>query len=74
MKTVEQHVILAGLTEYGYMGIDDGTKIRLFLDGITAPELEVVKTRILYDAGLRMDFEGCTVLLTCRPAPSYSYH
>jgi hypothetical protein len=46
MKTVEQHVILEGLTEYGYKGIDDGNKIRLFLDGITAPELEVVKTRI----------------------------
>ena len=74
---VEQHVILAGLTEYGYMGIDDGTKIRLFLDGITAPELEVVKTRILSDAGLRKDLEGCTILFkdfTCRPTPSYSYH
>ena len=59
------------------MGIDVGTTIRLFLDGIMAPELEVVKTRFLSDAGLRMDFEGCTVLFkdfTCRPAPSYSYH
>ena len=46
MKMVEQHVTLAGLTEYGYMGIDVGTTIRLFLDGIAAPELEVVKTRI----------------------------
>jgi hypothetical protein len=61
-KTVEQHGILEGLTEYGYQGIDDGTKVRLFLEGITAPELEVVKTRILSDAGLRMDFEGCSVL------------
>ena len=61
-KMVEQHVILEGLTEYGYKGIDNGTKVRLFLDGITAPELEVVKTHILSDAGLRMDFEGCTVL------------
>ena len=59
---VEQHVILAGLTEYGYMGIDDGTKIRLFLDGIMAPELEVIKTRILSDASLRKDLKGCTVL------------
>ena len=25
-KTMEQHVILEGLTEYGYQGIDDGTK------------------------------------------------
>ena len=61
-KMVEQHVILEGLTEYGYKGIDDGTKVRLFLDGIAAPELEVVKTRILSDASLRTDFEGCTVL------------
>jgi hypothetical protein len=61
-KTVEQHGILEGLTEYGYQGIDDGTKVHLFLEGITAPELEVIKTRILSDAGLRMDFEGCSVL------------
>ena len=61
-KTVEQHGILEGLTEYGYQGIDDGTKVHLFLEGIMAPELEVIKTRILSDAGLCMDFEGCSVL------------
>ena len=62
MKTVEQHVILEGLTEYGYQGIDDGTKVCLFLEGIMAPELEVVKTHILSDASLRMDFKACSVL------------
>ena len=61
-KMVEQHVILEGLKEYGYQGIDDGTKVRLFLEGITAPELEVVKTRILSDAALSMDFEACSIL------------
>ena len=61
-KTVEQHVILEGLREYGYQGIDDGTKVRLFLEGITAPDLEVVKTRILLDATLSMDFEACSIL------------
>ena len=61
-KMVEQHVILEGLTEYGYKGINEGTKVCLFLDGIVAPELEVIKTRILSDASLCMDFEGCTVL------------
>ena len=39
MKTVEQHVILEGLTEYGYQGINDGTKVCLFLEGIMAPKL-----------------------------------
>ena len=61
-KTAEQHGILEALTEYGYQGINDGTKVHLFLEGIMAPELEVVKTRILSDASLRMDFEGCSVL------------
>ena len=61
-KTVEQHVILEGLMEYGYQGIDDGTKVRLFLEGISAPDLEVVKTRILSDAALSKDFEACSIL------------
>ena len=42
-KTVEQHVILEGLREYDYQGIDDGTKVCLFLESITALELEVIK-------------------------------
>ena len=62
IKTVEQHVILEGLTKYGYQGINDGTKVHLFLEGIMAPELEVVKTCILSDAALCMDFEACSVL------------
>ena len=48
--------------EYGYQGIDDGTKVRLFLEGISAPDLEVVKTRILSDAALSKDFEACSIL------------
>ena len=62
MKMVEQHVILEALTEYGYKGINYGTKVHLFLEGIMAPELEVIKTHILSDAALHMDFEGCSVL------------
>ena len=34
----------------------------LFLEGIMAPELEVVKTCILSDAALHMDFKACSVL------------
>ena len=61
-KMVEQHVLLEGLTKYGYKGIDEGTKVCLLLEGIMAPELEVTKTCILSDAGLHMDFKGCTIL------------
>ena len=50
-KMVEQHVILENLKEYGYQEIDDGTKVQLFLEGITAPGLEVSKTCILLDDG-----------------------
>lgn len=62
-KMIDQHVILDGLKEYGYQGIDDGTKVCLFLEGITAPGLGVIKTHILSDATLGMDFKACSILL-----------
>ena len=61
-KMVEQHVRLEGLTEYGYQGINDHTKVYLFLEGIMAPDLEVVNTFILSYAALCMDFKACSVL------------
>ena len=62
MKTVKQCMILEGLTKYGYQGINDGTKVCLFFEGIMAFELEVIKTCILSDAALHMNFKACSVL------------
>ena len=59
---VDQHSILEGLVEHGYVGIDDRSKVRYLLDGIKTTKLDTVKTRILSDATLRSDFEGCVNL------------
>jgi len=42
----EQHLILTKLTEFGHSGIDETSKIRQFLQGITDPKLEVVKSTL----------------------------
>ena len=38
----EQHSIMESLTEYGYSGMNNGTKVHHFLQGIKSPELEVM--------------------------------
>jgi hypothetical protein len=59
---VDQHSILSGLTEHGYAGIDEGSKVRLFVDGIRTNALDSVKTQIMATATLRSDFLGCVSL------------
>ena len=49
----EQHTILEGLKEYGYAGMDEGSKTRHLLAGIKTTELDSVKTQILCNAELR---------------------
>ena len=38
----EQHTIKESLTDYGYIGMDNGTKVCHFLQDIKSPELEAV--------------------------------
>jgi len=59
---VDQHHILNNLREYGYSGIDEWSKVRYLVGGISTNALDAVKTRILSDAPLRCDFEGCVNL------------
>lgn len=59
---VDQHSILSGLTEHGYAGIDERSKVRLFIEGIRTKELDSVKTQIMATAALRSDFPGCVSL------------
>ena len=55
----EQHIILEGLVEFGYSGIDSRSKVRYLLGGIKTLELDSVKTQIMSSPALRSDFDGC---------------
>ena len=61
-QQVDQHAILTGLVEHGYMGIDNRSKVRYLMDGIKTRELDTVKTQILANANLRNDFGACVTL------------
>ena len=58
----QQHSIMEGLVEHGYTGIDPRSKVRYLLDGIKTDKFDSVKTRIMSDAALRNDFDGCVTL------------
>ena len=58
----EQHTFLEGLKEYGYAGMDEGSKTRHLLAGIKTTALDSVKTQILCNPELRQDFAKCEVL------------
>ena len=58
----EQHTMLEGLKEYGYTGMDEGSKTRHILAGIKTTAPDSVKTQILCNAELRQDFAKCVVL------------
>ena len=57
-----QHSIMEGLVEHGYTGIDPRYKVRYLLDGIKTEKLDAVKTRIMSDERLRVDFDACVTL------------
>ena len=59
---VNQHAILERLVEHGYSGIDERSKVRHLLEGIKFGGLDVVKTQILANAGLRNSFDRCVSL------------
>lgn len=58
----DQHAVLEGLTQYGYSGIDERSKVRHLISGIKVEKLDSVKTRIMSDAALRNDFLACVNL------------
>ena len=58
----KQHTIIQGLKEYGYAGMDKGSKTRHLLARIKTTALDSVKTQILCNAELRQDFAKCVVL------------
>ncbi|KAI2507210.1 hypothetical protein MHU86_7167 [Fragilaria crotonensis] len=58
----QQHSIMEGLVEHGYTGIDPRSKVRYLLDGIKTDKFDAVKTRIMSDERLRVDFDSCVTL------------
>jgi hypothetical protein len=48
---------LNGLIVHGYSGIDESSKVRLLLAGITTSNYDVVKSQILASPALKMSFE-----------------
>jgi hypothetical protein len=52
----EQHAALNGLTEYGYSGIDNGTKVRKLMAGIKNDALYTVKAAVLKSPALRTNY------------------
>jgi hypothetical protein len=59
---LKQHLILEALMAHGYMGIDPGSKVRHLNAGIKTTQLDAVRTRIILDENLRMDFSHCVTL------------
>jgi ribosomal protein L29 len=59
---VDQHAILTGLVEHGYSGIDPRSKVRHLINGIKTTELDSVKTQIMANPELKIDFERCVIL------------
>jgi hypothetical protein len=53
---------MEGLVEHGYTGIDPRSKVRYLLDGIKTDKFDAVKTRIMSDKRLRVDFDSCVTL------------
>jgi len=58
----DQHQILSDLTQHGYSGIDDRSKVRHLMAGIRVSALDTVKSRILSDSTLRSDFDQSVTL------------
>jgi hypothetical protein len=58
----EQHAVLNGLTDYGYSGIDNGTKVRKLMAGIKTDALDTVKAAVLASPALRKNYpDGVTL-------------
>jgi hypothetical protein len=57
-----QLLIMEGLAEHGYTGIDQCSKVRYLLDGIDTDRFDSVKTQITSDATLQTAFNTCVTL------------
>jgi hypothetical protein len=52
----QQHVVLKGLTDYGYSGINNGTKVRNMMVGIKTDYLDTVEAAVLASPAVRTNY------------------
>ncbi len=57
-----QHLILEALMAHGYVGIDPGSKVCFLVAVTRCSMLDAMKTRIISDEGLSVDFARCVTL------------
>jgi hypothetical protein len=62
VRHAEQHTVLNGLTDYGYSGIDNGTKVRKLMAGIKTDALDTVKAAVLASPALRTNYPDVVTL------------
>jgi hypothetical protein len=58
----EQHAVLNGLTDYGYSGIYNVTKVRKLMTGIKTDALDTVKAAVLAIPALRTNYPDVVTL------------
>jgi hypothetical protein len=58
----EQHAVLNGLTDYGYSGIDNSTKVRNLMTGIKTDALDTLKAAVLASPALRKNYSDVVTL------------
>ena len=61
-KHQKQHQILEGLTQHGYAGIDEVSKVRLLLASIKSSRLDAVRIQINATPALQTNFQACVRL------------
>ena len=59
---LKAHLILEGLVEHGYVGIDERSKVRHLMESIKTKSLDAAKAQIMANADLRTDFNACVTL------------
>jgi hypothetical protein len=57
-----QHAVLNGLANYGYSGIDNGTKVRKLMAGINTDALDTEKAAVLESPALHTNYPDVITL------------
>jgi hypothetical protein len=59
---LKAHIILEGLVEHGYVGIDERSKVCHLMESIKTMALDSAKAQIMANADLRTSFNACVNL------------
>jgi hypothetical protein len=60
---LKAHLILEGLVEHGYVGIDERIKVCHLMESIETKALDSAKAQIMANANLRTNLNTCVTLL-----------